>query len=156
MNRMVILVLLACTAVATCAGADYQYVCDTPGCSFGRPLKDADAWARPPLQIGYYDLEGHISGYCYGCDKFVTLRWKSTAIPKDVSTNLPHAPPQKLATIWVPCATNILILYPCAECGRAFVEVDGSCVQETKGERVMFCPKCNKLSLELNKLLQLP
>jgi hypothetical protein len=125
MNRVMIFVLLACTAAVTCVGADYHYICNTPGCSFARPPMSGEAWQRPPLQMGYYNLEGHISGYCSGCDKFVTLRWKSTAVPSDVSTNLLYTPPQKLATIWAPFATNILNLYPCPECGRAFVEVDG-------------------------------
>jgi hypothetical protein len=110
MNRVMIFVFLACTAALTCVGADYHYICNTPGCSFGRPLIDTDPRVRPPLQIGYYDLVGHISGYCFGCDKFVTIRWKSTAVPPDVSTNLPYSSPQKLASIWVPCVTKILNL----------------------------------------------
>jgi DNA-directed RNA polymerase subunit RPC12/RpoP len=111
---------------------------------------------KPALEIGFYDYAGRISGYCCTCRKFVTIRWKTAAVPKDVSTNLPYAPPQKLASVWIPTRAKELNLYACPECKRPFVEIDESSIQVIEGKKVMFCPKCSKRSLELSAPFKFP
>ncbi len=146
--------ILGVIAALCCAGAEYDYFCTTPGCALG-PESDS-LFSGRRLQMGFYDYEGHISGYCYHCDKFVTITWKSTFVPKDVSTNLPYAPPQKLAIVWIPFTTNASNLYPCPECNGAFMETVESNIQESEGGKRIFCPKCNKLSLRLERPLWFP
>ena len=146
------LTILGFAVALCCAGAEYHYGCATPGCA----LRSESLFGGPLLQIGFYDYEGHISGYCYHCEKFVTIRWKSTAIPKDVSTNLPYAPPEKLATVWMPFTTKSFNLYSCPECNCPFSEIDEASIQESDGRKCIFCPRCNNRSLRLWDPLRIP
>ncbi len=132
-----LIVTLACAIGAVCLATQYSYECKTPSCGF----------VGCPLEVGPATGGSQVSGYCCRCKKFVAIRWKSKAVPKDVSTNLPYAPPEKLATVWNPDTGREVNLYPCPECRGPFIEIDESAIGHT--DRKMFCPRCRKRSLEL-------
>src|SRR5260370_28603619 len=146
MKRIVVLMSLACAGASISIGTEYSYNCKTPRCGF----------EGSPLEIGHYDLAGHISGYCWACKKFVSIRWKDKAVPKDVSTNLAYAPPQKLATVWNPVTGHEIILYPSPECKGPFIQIDESCLLQADGKTFTFCPRCGKHSLKLSESLKFP
>ena len=126
---------------ALCFGTQYGYECKTPGCGFqGFPLLLG--------QPGPTNAVGQVSGYCCKCRKFVSIQWKDKAVPKDVGTNLPYAPPKKLATVWNPTTGREANLYPCPECGSPFLEIDASAIGDR--DHKMSCPRCGKHSLVLD------
>jgi len=150
------LTVLTCAIATACLAADYSYKCRTPACPFAEVPTLGQPVFKPHLEIGFFDYEGHISGYCCACKSFVTLRWKNALVPKDVSTNLPYVPPQKLGTVWMPSESRELNLYPCPECKTPFIEIEESRIQEKEGRKIIFCPKCSKQSLELWQVLKFP
>ena len=132
-----LLVAFAFSIVTLCFATQYSYTCSTPKCGF-------EGYA---LDVGPIVAGGHVTGYCCKCKKFVSLRWKTKLVPQEVSTNLPYAPPEKLATVWNAATGREANLYACPECQGPFMQIDDSAAG--LADRRMFCPRCGKRSLDL-------
>lgn len=124
MKASMAIILLLLGVFQAFAGEVIDFECVNPKCRFHAECQSG----------GGFNFE-QLSGYCFGCKKFVSIAWDRK-----------KSPPAGLKTVWVPQdfrSKGAKNLFPCPSCGNYVYSFS----IDPNSKAKLYCPKCGQGTL---------